>query len=83
MSSGRPKWKVEACVILVFYVVIYLECFLSMDSGKTAMAATVGIESDFPYVKIVSLLNFWELGQFLEINHKCTMKPISYCLFPL
>ena len=25
-----------------------------LDSGKTAMAATVGIDSDFPYVKIVS-----------------------------
>lgn len=23
-------------------------------SGKTAMAATIGIDSDFPYVKIVS-----------------------------
>lgn len=25
-----------------------------LDSGKTALAATVGIDSDFPYVKIVS-----------------------------
>ncbi|KAG6506537.1 hypothetical protein ZIOFF_031861 [Zingiber officinale] len=25
-----------------------------IDSGKTSMAATIGIESDFPYVKIVS-----------------------------
>ncbi|KAM3308401.1 hypothetical protein P3S67_010145 [Capsicum chacoense] len=31
-----------------------LKSFLSMDSGKTAMAATVGIESDFPYLKIIS-----------------------------
>lgn len=26
----------------------------SFDSGKSAMAATVGIDSDFPYVKVVS-----------------------------
>lgn len=29
--------------------------FLVLNSGKTAMAATIGIESDFPYVKIVSI----------------------------
>lgn len=27
---------------------------ISLNSGKTAMSATVGIGSDFPYVKIVS-----------------------------
>lgn len=32
----------------------YSEAFLCLDSGKTALAATVGIDSDFPYVKIVS-----------------------------
>lgn len=32
---------------------IYL-IYVFLDSGKTAMAATIGIESDFPYVKIVS-----------------------------
>lgn len=28
--------------------------FFLLGSGKTAMASTVGISSDFPYVKIVS-----------------------------
>jgi hypothetical protein len=29
-----------------------------LDSGKSALAATVGIDSDFPYVKIVSYLTY-------------------------
>lgn len=65
-AGGAPLllvfWKAQvegrslsySCFYVVIYV-IYLEYFLSIDSGKTAMAATVGIESDFPYVKIVSL----------------------------
>lgn len=35
---------------------------LFLVSGKTAMAATIGIESEFPYVKIVSCFNM-----FLEL----------------
>ena len=30
------------------------DCYALVYSGKTALAATVGIDSDFPYVKIVS-----------------------------
>ena len=32
----------------------FFECYSLVYSGKTALAATVGIDSDFPYVKIVS-----------------------------
>lgn len=35
-------------------LIISLLIFFLLGSGKSAMAATVGIESDFPYVKIVS-----------------------------
>lgn len=31
---------------------------MALDSGKTALSATVGIDSDFPYVKIVSSFQF-------------------------
>lgn len=35
--------------------------FILLDSGKTALAATVGIDSDFPYVKIVGSCSSIEL----------------------
>ncbi|PRQ38965.1 putative vesicle-fusing ATPase [Rosa chinensis] len=37
MSSGRSYWQL----------------LIILDSGKSSLAATVGIDSDFPYVKIV------------------------------
>jgi hypothetical protein len=43
-------------------------CFLLACSGKTALAATIGIESGFPFIKIVSptlsmlMLHCWGLG---------------------
>ncbi len=47
-------------------------CFLLACSGKTALAATIGIESGFPFIKIVSptlsmlMLHCWGLGYSLS-----------------
>lgn len=42
-----------AFYFLLFLFLIFSEFLFLLDSGKTAMAARVGIDSDFPYVKIV------------------------------
>lgn len=55
-------WKVlvagkQSCVFSYFKCVLLLRVFWQLrilDSGKSSLAATVGIDSDFPYVKIVS-----------------------------
>ncbi|KAL2892077.1 Vesicle-fusing ATPase [Bienertia sinuspersici] len=48
-----------------------LTCLLEgpSSSGKTAMAATVGICSDFPYVKIVSAESMIGLGESTKCAH--------------
>jgi hypothetical protein len=44
-------------------------CFYLACSGKTALAATIGIESGFPFIKIVSAENM--IG--LQESTKCGM----------
>jgi hypothetical protein len=46
----------------------FLSCFL-FGSGKTALAATIGIDSEFPFVKIVRLKMF-SIWQSLSMTCK-------------
>lgn len=60
--SGRYAW-----IYLLFSVFRFLFIdihVLCLDSGKTSLAATIGINSDFPYVKIVSGYLFSAVEQF-------------------
>ncbi|XP_047182788.1 vesicle-fusing ATPase-like [Vigna umbellata] len=59
--GDRHKHIYQRAMLLVEQVKVskgspLVTCLLegSRGSGKTALAATVGIDSDFPYVKIVS-----------------------------
>ncbi|XP_022724072.1 vesicle-fusing ATPase-like [Durio zibethinus] len=59
--GGRHKHIYQRAMLLVEQVKVskgspLVSCLLegSSGSGKTALAATIGIDSDFPYVKIVS-----------------------------
>lgn len=54
MFVGRPKWQVNVVYHLLKLDFVVFLPVISTNSGKTAMSATVGIGSDFPYVKIVS-----------------------------
>lgn len=49
-----------------------LSCLLEgpLGSGKTALAATLGLESDFPYVKVISsdsMVGYSEAGKAQRI----------------
>jgi hypothetical protein len=55
-----------------------------LDSGKSALAATVGIDSDFPYVKIVSYLTYIVdiiSFYFPGITASSTATSIDYLIF--
>ena len=56
--------------------------FFVLDSGKTSLAATVGIDSDFPYVKIVSgflfSLNFQVLTLLLYVSYFQSIIPCRF-----
>lgn len=63
-------------LISCFWVSFIFLDFTLFDSGKSALAATVGIDSDFPYVKIVSSLTYIEDVFLLQRNNS-----LLYCLF--
>lgn len=83
--SGRYVWCYFffICFSSLVHLIVICLILLVADSGKTAMAASVGIGSDFPYVKIVSGFSLFSClnTSFICFTPSHVFKPTSLSMY--